>query len=207
MSRTQRFLGATAALFSAAVALASYRYLAGAGPVPPNVGENTFFQPWMMLHVAGAATALLLGPWQFLAGLRSRRPQVHRWIGRVYVLCCLFGGVSGLLLALGSTAGPIATAGFGLLGIAWIATTARGWQLARQRRFRNHREWMIRSFALSFAAVTLRIYLPLPSLLGIDFLPAYQAISFLCWVPNLLVAEWWLRTRGLSATSGLRRPA
>ena len=58
-----------------------------------------------------------------------------------------------------------------------------------------HRKWMIRSFALTFAAVTLRIYLAILPMLPVAFIGAYRAISFLCWVPNALVAELWLRQR------------
>jgi len=56
----------------------------------------------------------------------------------------------------------------------------------------NHRRWMIRSYSLTLAGVTLRIYLPLSIASGIPFLDAYQAIAWACWVPNLLVVEWWL---------------
>jgi len=198
-SRNRVALGALGALLSAAVALVSFRYVPGIGPPAPGVADNLFFHPWLALHAAGAATALLVGPLQFLAPLRSRRPRVHRWIGGIYVSGCLLGGVAGLVLATGSSAGPIATAGFGLLAIAWLGCTARAWRLARRRDFQAHGRWMLRSFALTFAAVTLRLYLPLPTLLSLDFLPAYQAISFLCWVPNLLLAEWYLRTRAPGA--------
>lgn len=64
-----------------------------------------------------------------------------------------------------------------------------------QLRFVEHRAWMIRSFALTFAAVTLRLYLPLAALLSINFIDAYRAISFLAWVPNLAVVELYLRHR------------
>ncbi len=53
-----------------------------------------------------------------------------------------------------------------------------------------HRRWMIRNYCLTFAAVTLRIYLPLSLVFHADFLSAYQVISEACWVPNLLEAEW-----------------
>lgn len=56
---------------------------------------------------------------------------------------------------------------------------------------------MIRSFALTFAAVTLRLYLPLHLLFQVSFDDAYRAISFLCWVPNLLIAELYLRKAAL----------
>jgi hypothetical protein len=61
---------------------------------------------------------------------------------------------------------------------------------------------MIRSFALTFAAVTLRLYLPLAALLSINFVDAYRAISFLAWLPNLLVVESYLRSRKASLVSG-----
>jgi hypothetical protein len=54
----------------------------------------------------------------------------------------------------------------------------------------RHRAWMLRNYSLTFAAVTLRIYLPLAAaVLHFDFIPAYRVISWLCWVPNLIVAE------------------
>jgi hypothetical protein len=71
-----------------------------------------------------------------------------------------------------------------------------------QLRFVQHRAWMIRSFALTFAAVTLRLYLPLAALLSINFVDAYRAISFLAWLPNLLVVESYLRSRKASLVAG-----
>jgi hypothetical protein len=74
---------------------------------------------------------------------------------------------------------------------------------ATQGRFIEHRAWMIRSFALTFAAVTLRLYLPLHLLFQVHFDDAYRAISFLCWVPNLLVAELYLRKKQLRLEAGV----
>ena len=158
---------------------------------------NLFIEPWLMVHVAGAATALFLGPWQFSSRLRNRLPTLHRWIGRTYVVSCLVGGAAGFLLALGASTGPMSTIGFGSLAILWIVTTSLAWRRAVQGRFIEHRAWMIRSFALTFAAVTLRLYLPLIFVFQVGFDDAYRAISFLCWVPNLLVAELYLRKAAL----------
>jgi uncharacterized membrane protein len=182
-----------AALLSAGVALFSYRYLVGVGPLAPNVVANLFARPWLYAHIAGAATALLVAPLQLAPPIRARWPAVHRTLGRIYVVGCLIGGSAGLIVAFGSTAGPVATAGFGSLAVIWIVTNVQGWRAARARRFADHRQWMIRSFALTFAAVTLRLYLPLPPLLGISFVDGYRAISFLCWISNLALAELYLR--------------
>lgn len=170
---------------------------------PPQTYEqalgNPLGVPWLFVHVAGAITALVLGSLQFLPALRRGVSPPHRWIGRVYVAGCLVGGMAGLILAPGSSAGPIASVGFGSLAVAWLAVNILGWRAAMQGRFAAHRHWMIRSWALTLAAVTLRLYLPLVMILDLPFLPWYRAISFLAWVPNLLAAELWLRRSGARA--------
>ena len=193
MSIANRTLWGITAFLSAGVALVSYRYLADIGPLVPQILANLFAKPWLDVHIAGAATALLLGPLNFLPVLRRRVPAAHRWIGRTYISGCLVGGAGGFVVAFGSFAGPIATAGFGSLGICWIIAAVQGWRTARARRFTQHRAWMIRSFAMTFGAVTLRLYLPLTDILHIPFVEGYRAISFLAWVPNLILAELYLR--------------
>lgn len=188
----RRFLAALNVVACALIALVSFRYLFRVGPIPPAVADNVLRHPWLVLHVAGAATALLLSPLQLLPSVR-RRARLHRVLGRVYVAGCTLGGVSGLALAWGTSAGPIAVAGFGVLAVLWLFTTTAGWLRAMQGRLAAHRAWMLRSFALTFAAVTLRLYLGALPLLPIAFVDGYRAIAFLCWVPNLLVAELLLR--------------
>ena len=180
-------------LLCSAIALVSYRYLFGVGPVPPLIALNSFKTVWLVVHVAGAATALLVSPLQLIPRIRRGMPALHRWLGRIYVLSCTVGGIAGVPLAFGSAAGPIATAGFGLLAVAWLVTTLRGWRAGFGKRIADHRAWMIRSFSLTYAAVTLRIYLAILPTLPLAFIDGYRAIAFLCWVPNLLVAELFLR--------------
>lgn len=178
-------------LFALAIAIAvlSYRYLFDLPPIPPNIAGNRFRSTWLVAHAGFAATALLTGAFQFSRRVREGRPVVHRLMGRVYVIGCLAGAPAGLILALGSSAGPIATAGFGSLAVLWFMTSAMGWQCARIRKFDKHRQWMIRSWALTLSAVTLRLYLPASEFAHLPEMSAYQAISFLCWVPNLFIAE------------------
>ncbi len=156
LSRTAWVAGA---VLSAGVALVSYRYVAGVGPVPPNVAQNRYLDPWIVVHAGAAATALLGGPSQFAPVVRRRWPRLHRWAGRAYVVGCMVGGASALVLAAGVSSGPVAGAGFAALGLQWMYATGQGWATARARRYADHRRWMIRSFALTFAAVTLRLYL------------------------------------------------
>jgi hypothetical protein len=191
----------TATVLAMVIALTAYRYLLPGMPgAPANVLANQFARTGaLVLHAGVSATALSLGALQFFPRIRARWPAWHRRAGTVYVICCLIGGVAALLLALGTSAGPIGTAGFGLLGLAWLGTTAQAWRYARARDFVRHRRWMIRSYALTFAAVTLRLYLPVVLIAHWNADVGYRAISFLCWVPNLIVAELWLRS-----SAGLR---
>lgn len=147
-------------------------------------------------HVAGGAIALLLGPTQFIPALRRGRSRAfHRWSGRLYLIGIAVGGLFGLWMAFLAYGGIVAQIGFLGLSVAWLATGAVAYRLIRRRNVDRHREWMIRSFALTFAAVTLRLWLGVSGASGIDFDLAYPAIAWIAWVPNLLVAEWWIRRR------------
>lgn len=94
-----------------------------------------------------------------------------------------------------SFGGPIAHVGFGLLAVCWMGSTLNAYRHIRQGNLSTHRNWMIRRYALTLAAVTLRLYLPSSQLAGYPMAAAYPAISWLCWVPNLLIAEWFVRSR------------
>ena len=141
------------------------------------------------LHFAGGGVALALGAFQLNAVLRARRIHLHRLLGRIYVISVLIGGVSGFRLAIASQGGTIAHLGFGALACAWLFTTVRGFLRIRAGNDVDHRAWMIRSYSLTFAAVTLRVYVPLSLAAGVPFEIAYPAIAWLCWVPNIIVAE------------------
>lgn len=144
----------------------------------------------ILSHVFGAAFALLLGPLQFSARLRTRWPRLHRWTGRVYLVAgVIVGGLAGLYMAMFAFGGVPARLGFGILAILWLHSGARAWQSIRAGDLPAHRRWMVRNFALAFAAVTLRLWLPLSQVIGVPFEIAYPVIAWLCWVPNVWVAE------------------
>jgi uncharacterized membrane protein len=149
-------------------------------------------------HLTGGLVALAVGAWQMNARLRAGVLELHRWMGRIYVVAVLVGGLGALPMAIVSEHGWISHLGFGLLAVFWLFTTARGYLAIRSHDEVRHRRWMIRSYALTFAAVTLRIYLPLGQAAGVPSSTAYQAVSWLCWVPNLLLAEWLVRRANIS---------
>jgi uncharacterized membrane protein len=143
------------------------------------------------LHVFAAAVALLLGPFQFSTRLRRARIQLHRWMGRAYLgVGVLVGGLSGLYISQFAFGGIVAKLGFATLALCWLYTGFRALFAIRRRAIEEHRRWMVRNFSLAFAAVMLRLYIPASVLAGADFAVAYPIIAWLCWVPNVVIAEW-----------------
>ncbi len=179
---------------SVAVAFVSLRFvLLGLDDAFGGTGSFRADQKTLLtIHVVAGPLALIFGAIQFLAALRVHWPSIHRWIGRVYVAAVVTGGLSGLLIAPSVPGGWLSALGFGALAILWLGSTGVAFVHARARRITAHRSWMIRSFALTFAAVTLRIYLPMFFVGGMDYDAAAPWLAWICWVPNLIIAELWL---------------
>lgn len=194
---TQRLSLALAAFLGLAISLVSYRFVAvGLQPAFPNMmhhidGARLAFTA----HVAAAPVALALGAFQFMPWLRARARGLHRLSGRVYAAAILIGGLGSLGMVPTSAGGAAAQIGFGLLAVLWLAFTANAVRHAMARRFEAHRAWMTRSYALTFAGVTLRLYLAPMLTAGMVYDEAIVILAWACWVPNLLVAEWLLRRR------------
>ncbi|MFD6156445.1 DUF2306 domain-containing protein [Nocardia sp. NPDC060256] len=160
------------------------------------------------LHITFAGLALALGPWQFATRLRSRRPRIHRAIGRAYLISVAIGSIAALVMSMFSSIGLNGFFGFGTLAVLWGWTSWRGYRAIRARDFADHQAWMIRSFALTYAAVTLRLWFGVLIFAQIPFVhsddpfatimrEAYAPLPFLCWLPNIVIAELIIRGRGL----------
>ena len=100
---------------------------------------------------------------------------------------------------MGTTAGPVAATGFAAVAMLSIAFTWLGWRAAVQRQFEAHRVWMLRSWAMTAGAITLRLLLPASAMLGLGFYTAYPVIAWLSWLINLALAEVFIR-RGRATT-------
>lgn len=149
----------------------------------------------IFIHISGGLIALVIGTFQLNSKLRTRFLSSHRWLGRVYVPSVVVGGAAGFYLALYSFGGIITHIGFGLMAICWVSSTLIALRHIYRNDISKHRIWMIRSYAITLAAVTLRLYIPLSQVAGFDFEVSYQAISWLCWVPNIILAEIYLNSR------------
>lgn len=154
----------------------------------------------LYLHVIGGMLAMMVGPFQFIAGLRSRYLSLHRWLGRIYLTGSATGGAAGLYMAQFAYGGFPARIGFALLAAAWLTCGFMALQRVLTGRIAAHREWMIRSFALTLAAFSLRMWLLGHGILSgmeaisLPYVEMYTAVAWLCWVPNLVLAECYVNS-------------
>ncbi|MEP0714190.1 DUF2306 domain-containing protein [Algoriphagus sp.] len=147
-------------------------------------------------HIILGGIALLIGWTQFPKGFRERNRKLHKKIGMAYVTAAFFSSLAGIYIGFYATGGIVSMLGFLSLGISWLFTTMMGWFTAKKHNFEAHEDWMIFSYAACFAAVTLRIWLPILIILHQgEFIPAYQIVAWLCWVPNMIVAYWMVKSK------------
>ncbi|MEM7380873.1 MAG: DUF2306 domain-containing protein [Bacteroidota bacterium] len=148
-------------------------------------------------HILFGGIALLVGWTQFSKKWRTAYLNWHRTLGKVYVLSAFVSGTCAIYIGFYATGGFITAAGFISLGIIWLYTTFKAYMAIRNGDLKLHQGFMIYSYAACFAAVTLRIWLPFLSM-GLGFITAYKIVAWLCWVPNMFFAYFWVKKRGLS---------
>jgi uncharacterized membrane protein len=146
-----------------------------------------------VVHALTGSVALISGPLQFNRLLRNKHRNLHRVIGRLYVWAIWISSAGGLYSALFFDVTIAAKIAFGTLAVLWFSTTTVAYLRVRQRKIREHQEWMIRSFALSLFFVTFNFW---TSGLAGTKLPqavAYPLAVLLSWFLNLMIAELWIR--------------
>jgi uncharacterized membrane protein len=110
-----------------------------------------------LVHIVPGMLFMVLGPLQLVRGLRAKYPQVHRWCGRVFLTASAVVGVSGLKLAYGKTIGGVdEKAAVTLFGSFFLIALSKALWHALRREFAQHREWMIRGYAIGLAVATVR---------------------------------------------------
>ena len=156
-----------------------------------------------MVHVAGGIGMLVLGSAAIFIGWTRRGFRFHRWVGYSYLTVGSVGALAALALSVRAPHPPqslyLAT---GTLSVVWLAAAGMAWRAARNRRFQSHREWMIRSYVLTWTFVGCRLAT------RVDLYPwlgeeSATAAIWINWVVPLFVCEVVLRWReGAAAPAG-----
>ena len=145
-------------------------------------------------HTLSGVIALLAGPVQFSSRLRQRYLTFHRVLGRIYVICVFVGAFTGIALAAGRPGLP----GTSMQAAAWLICTTAAVVTARNRQIVQHRQWMARSYAVTFTFVSSRVLNLWPrywSHLG-DSFAAVGVIAFT--LASLLLVDLGLNWRELT---------
>jgi hypothetical protein len=150
------------------------------------------------IHVYASLWVLLAGFTQFSKKIQRNNPRLHRIMGYIYVTdVLLITGPAGLLMGLYANGGLLSRIAFVLLASLWIFFTAMAFVKARQKDFKAHRAYMIRSYALTLSAITLRAWkylitnsYHLDDSLVMRPMDVYRIVAWVGWVGNLAVAEY-----------------
>jgi len=157
---------------------------------PIQLVRNFYWHTAFYIHITFGGIALLTGWTQFSQRLRYKYINAHRFVGKIYVIAVMLSSVAALFIAVFAIGGIITTTGFGVLAILWFFTISKAYTSILKGNIIQHENWMVRNYALTFSAVTLRIWMPAFQLIAHwDFITAYHIVSWLCWVPNLIIAE------------------
>ncbi len=189
MNKIYKSIITVGSVFISLYAFIIYAFLELGVAVHPGMKSNFQAHPiGIYLHIFASLIALAIGPFQFNEKFRTTKTHLHRFIGKVYLLCVLIGGLSGLYMAQFSFGGTISHLGFALLAVLWLFSGYKAYSSIIQKMIVAHYHWMIVNFALTFAAVTLRIGLGIGFGSGIPFEVFYPYLAWISWVPNLLIA-------------------
>ncbi|MES2559634.1 MAG: DUF2306 domain-containing protein [Bacteroidota bacterium] len=155
---------------------------------------------WMIsfyTHISTSLVVLLIGCIQFSRFIRTHYVKYHRLFGKIYVLLVLFcAAPGGLVMALYANGGFWARLSFVLISTGWWLFTFMGYRTIKHGHTEAHREWMIRSYALTLSALTLRFYVYIsPIFIHLPARDMYVLVAWLSWIPNLLIAEWIIRRK------------
>jgi len=164
---------------------------------------------WVLVHIAAGSVALLTGPVQLWLGISRRARRVHRWLGRIYVACVGIASIVAFYLAAHTELGWGFGTGITGLALAWVVTTGVAVAAISRGAIGQHREWMVRSYVVTFAFVTFRLFWSVLEIAGIGTLAEQLATSsWFCWAVPLLVTEVVIQSRRIRAyrTHGLAWP-
>ena len=144
------------------------------------------------VHVYMSIWVLLAGFTQFSSAIRDYYPKWHRFFGYIYVAdVVLVVGPAGLIMGIYANGGLPSKISFVTLAVLWITFTVAAFVKAKNGDYAAHRNFMMRSYALTLSALTLRAWKwSITNSFEMPPMDVYRAVAWLGWVPNLAIAEF-----------------
>ena len=153
-----------------------------------------------LVHIVPGLLFMLLGPWQFSATIRARHLRLHRWNGRIFVCCGIVIGVSALVMsfAMPAIGGVNQAAATTLFGAFFLVALGKAVWHIRRKEVAQHREWMIRAFAVGLAVATIRpiigIFFATSRITGLTPHEFFGTAFWIGFTVQLMAAEAWIRS-------------
>ncbi len=160
------------------------------GSKSPEVLHHIVWKTAFFAHIIFGGLALFIGWRQFGSSFRNKYIKTHRKIGIIYIIAVIISSVSAVYMGFYANGGTVSAMGFICLGCIWLMTTLAAVDQIRKGNVIMHKQFMIYSYACTFAAVALRLWYPLLTYMTGDRDQSYIAVAWLCWVPNLLIAYY-----------------
>ncbi|HWN83606.1 MAG TPA: DUF2306 domain-containing protein [Vicinamibacterales bacterium] len=150
---------------------------------------------WLLTHISMGVVALLTGPVQLWLGLSDRYPALHKNLGLVYMAAVALGATAGYYLAFNTAGGVVFGSGLIGLATAWLTTTGLAFLAIKRHLYEQHKEWMVRSYVVTFAFVTFRAFDSVLAAQGMPLLERIGISAWFCWSVPLLLNEVVLQGR------------
>jgi hypothetical protein len=155
---------------------------------------------WLLLHITTGMVALFAGPIQIWLGLSDRTAGLHRRLGVLYMSAVVVSSAAAYYLAFNTEGGWVFGAGLAGLATAWLVTTGLAFTSIRRHLYEQHKEWMVRSYVVTFAFIWFRILFAALEAAGVGTVPERLGISaWFCWAVPLLVTEAVIQGRKILA--------
>ena len=150
--------------------------------------KNIFWKIGFYFHIFSGGIAILIGWVQFNINILKNRMNLHRAIGKIYIVTALICSFFGLFIGFWATGGLFAQLGFSAGAIIFFFSTLKGYKLIRNRQIVNHQQMMVYSYAMCLGAINLRLFMTILMFIIDDYNSVYKIIAWMSWIPNLGIA-------------------
>lgn len=165
--------------------------------IPTEEVYGSYYFPrvfWVFPHIVLGIVATIIGPFQFIPKIRNKYLKTHRQLGRVYIISTVLSGIAGMYMAATSDVNLPYAIGLFMLGVTWVTSSTMAFISIKNKKVDLHKDWMIRSYVITFAFVSFRVVEDILMTLEIGTqVEVLTLMSWACWAIPLFIAEVFIQ--------------
>jgi uncharacterized membrane protein len=170
--------------------------------IPTEEVYGSYFFPrvfWVFPHIVLGIVATIIGPFQFIPKIRNKYLKTHRQLGRVYIISTVLSGISGMYMAMTSGINLPYAVGLFMMGFAWTTSSIMAFMSIKNRKVDLHKDWMIRSYVITFSFVLFRFVEDILMALEIGTRgEVLTLMSWASWAIPLFIAEVFIQGKKIN---------